>query len=150
MTPAIRIARIQEPMENGALESYLGLEVPIQRLSKGQEKPLVFMGKVGVGIEKEHLMQGKLDCYDFVFLALDPEDVYCGTVEEVPETLCACLRFRGSHREAPKACRRLLEEINLQGFLVNGWSREIVLADEVITEDTGKFVTEIRIPVKKQ
>ena len=150
VTPAIRIARIQEPMENGALESYLGLEVPIQRLSKGQEKPLVFMGKVGVGIEKEHLMQGKLDCYDFVFLALDPEDVYCGTVEEVPETLCAGLRFRGSHREAPKACRRLLEEINLQGFLVNGWSREIVLADEVITEDTGKFVTEIRIPVKKQ
>ena len=45
-------------------------------------------------------MQGKLDCYDFVFLALDPEDVYCGTVEEVPGTLCACLRFRGSHREA--------------------------------------------------
>ena len=69
VTPAIRIARIRRPMENGALESYLGLEVPIQRLSKGQEKPLVFMGKVGVGIEKEHLMQGKLDCYDFVFLA---------------------------------------------------------------------------------
>lgn len=150
VTPAIRIARIQEPMENRDLGSYLGLEFPIQRLSKGQEKSLVFMGKVGVGIEKEHLMQGKLDCYDFVFLVLDPEDVYFGKTEELPETLCACLRFRGSHREAPKACRCLLEEINRQGFLVDGCSREIVLADEGITGDARKFVTEIRIPVKKQ
>lgn len=150
MTPAIRIARIQEPMENGALESYLGLEVPIQRLSKGQEKPLVFMGKVGVGIEKEHLMQGKLDCYDFCVSGfrsgrrvLQDRGRSAGNAMRLPP-------LPGKPQGSSQGLQASSGGNQPAGLLVNGGPERLSWRMRMITEDTGKFVTEIRIPVKKQ
>lgn len=65
----------------------------------------------------------------------------------MPETLCATIRFHGSHREAPAQYQRLLAYIRSHGLTIHGFSREITMIDYGLTEDVSKFVTEISIPV---
>ena len=43
------------------------LEMAVQELEKNQKDSLVFLGKVGLGISKNHLKEGSLETYDFVF-----------------------------------------------------------------------------------
>lgn len=49
--------------------------------------------------------------------------------------------------QAPQYYRRLLKYIRERGLKIAGFSREITLIDYGMTNDTDKFVTEIRIPV---
>lgn len=128
-------------------KSYLDLEYAIRRLEENQRESLVFLGKVGVGISKENLRSGKFSRYDSVFLVLDEEDVYEGNVEEHPEELCVSIRFCGSHNEAQAHYQKLMEYIADHGMELAGFSREITMIDNGITDDPEKFVTEIRIPV---
>ena len=58
------------------------------------------------------------------------------------------LRFHGSHTEAPAQYKKLLAYIHKHQLQIVGFSREITLIDYGITNDTGKFVTEICIPIK--
>lgn len=150
--------------------SYLDLEYSIRRLEKGQRESLVFLGKVGVGISRERLENfahsGKkekifdrdspgedeeaeaLDCYDRVFLVLDEEEIFDGEVERIPAGICAVIRFCGSHGEAPGYYRRLFAYLREHRLEANGFSREITLIDEGMTNDPEQFVTEIQIPVR--
>lgn len=144
--PAIRIHRIQDSLK---LNSYLDLEYAIRKLDENQKEPLIFLGKVGVGISKEKLDHSEFDRYDQVFLILDDEDNYQGETELLPARTCAAVRFRGSHREAPKYYRQLSDYISKNGYKITGPSQEITLIDDGLTSDSEKFVTEIRIPVKK-
>lgn len=130
-------------------DSYLDLEYSIRRLEEGQKEGLVFLGKVGLGISKECLLQGRYDDYGLIFLQLDDEDFYEGKVEKFPEMSCVTIRFKGSHTEAGRYYRRLMEYIQSHNLQVDGFSREITLIDYGITSDTEKFVTEISIPVRK-
>ena len=57
------------------------------------------------------------------------------------------IRFCGGHQEAEKYYRKLLSYIKEHQLKIAGFSREITLIDYGITNDTGKFVTEILIPV---
>lgn len=145
--PSRRIAWIRS---NLRVQSYLDLETSIRQLEEGQSDTSVFLGKVGVGISRERLQAGQYDCYDMVFLLLDPEDTYEGRTEELPEEECVTLRFCGGHREAPEQYRKTEQFIYENGFDINGFSREITMIDYGITNDTEKFVTEIQIPVKKR
>ena len=142
--PAIRIHRIQDSLK---LNSYLDLEYAIRKLDENQKEPLIFLGKVGVGISKEKLDHSEFDRYDQVFLILDDEDNYQGETELLPTRTCAAVRFRGSHREAPKYYRQLSDYISKNGYEITGSSQEITLIDDGLTSDSEKFVTEIRIPV---
>lgn len=144
--PAIRIHRIQDSLK---LNSYLDLEYAIRKLDENQKEPLIFLGKVGVGISKEKLDHSEFDRYDQVFLILDDEDNYQGETEQLPARTCAAVRFHGSHREAPKYYRQLSDYISKNGYEITGPSQEITLIDDGLTSDSEKFVTEIRIPVKK-
>lgn len=144
--PAGRIVWIRDSLRP---HSYLDLEYSIRRLEENQKESLVFLGKVGVGISRENLENGAFHNYDLVFLLLDPEDSYEGTVENYPEQLCARVRFRGSHTEAPAQYEKLMKHIRQQGFRPAGFSREITLIDYGLTSDPEKFVTEILIPVEK-
>lgn len=108
---------------------------------------MVFLGKVGVGISAEHLQSGAFSEYDGVFLVLDDEDQYTGEVMRLPETECVSIRFQGSHPEAPAQYEKLLTYIRENGLCITGFSREITLIDYGFTNDTEKFVTEIRIPI---
>ena len=96
--PACRIVWIRDSPK---VDSYLGLEYSIRKLEQHQKDSLVFLGKVGVGIDKESLEQGGYADYGLVFLLLDDEDEYEGDTVALPETDCVRIRFRGSHGDAP-------------------------------------------------
>lgn len=99
-------------------------------------------------VRKKYGNQEKFDCYDRVFLVLDEEEVFDGETERIPAGICAVVRFCGSHKEAPDYYRRLLAYLKEHRLNVNGFSREITLIDEGMTDDPSQFVTEIQIPVK--
>lgn len=145
--PACRIAWIRDSLRP---QSYFDLEESIRRLENGQKVPVVFLGKVGVGISKEELIARHFDQYDRVFIALDDVDDFEGEVEYLPQGECVSVRFCGSHREAPAYYGWLETYIREHGLKIAGSSREITMIDYGITNDTSKFVTEIRIPVEKQ
>lgn len=128
-------------------KTYLDLETSIRTLQKDQEETLVFLGKVGLGISKEHLESEAYQVYDTVFLLLEPEDRYQGITEELPGQTCVSIRFCGSHNEAPAYYRKLLAYIREHWLKIDGFSREVTMIDYVLTNDPKQFVTEIQIPV---
>lgn len=141
--PPERIVQVREKLELG---TYLGLEGSIRRFQENQDKILVFLGKVGVGISEDNLRHGRY-VYDRAFLILDDEEEYRGDVELIPAQRCVTIRFRGSHNEAPEHYGRLMEYIEEKHLEMTDFAREITLIDNGLTSDTSKFVTEIRIPV---
>jgi DNA-binding transcriptional MerR regulator len=145
--PACRLVLMRDSLKP---RGWLDLENPIRKLAAGQKTPIVFLGKVGVGISKENLTAGHFDQYDYIFLLLDEEDSYEGRAEIFPAGKCAALRFCGSHSEAPAYYQRLAAYAAEQSLSITGFSREITMIDYGITNDRSKFVTEIRIPVAKK
>lgn len=143
-TPACRIVWMDDAMK---IDGSLDMEAPIRRLDRSDAEAVVFLGKVGLGISAEHLLKGKTRRYDGIFLMLDNEDIYTEDTLTLPEMQCVRLRFCGSHSEAAEHYGRLLEYINEHNMRINGFSREITLIDNGVTNDPEKFVTEICIPV---
>lgn len=143
--PPRRIALIRNSL---SVKNHLDLEFSIRQLEKFQNKAVVFLGKVGVGISKEHLKNGEFEKYDRVFLILDKEDTYTGKTTELPENKSVVIRYRGSHKEAPEQYAKLIKYIDDNRLEVDGFSSEITMIDYAYTSDTDKFVTEIQIPVK--
>lgn len=139
-----RIAWIRN---NLCINSYLDLETSIRQLEEQQQDAVAFLGKVGVGITKENLLQKQYGRYDMVFLILDEEDSYHGTVAELPKETCVSIRFCGSHSEAPVYYQKLDDFIVKHKLTITSFSREITMIDYGITNDTSKFVTEIQIPI---
>lgn len=142
--PPCRIAREHDSL---SIQNFLDMESPVLRLEKAQREPVIFLGKVGLGISAEHLESGEVERYDSVFLILDEEDRYDGETEEIPAERCAVIRFRGYHNESARHCRRLLEYIRKHKLQIAGFSKEITYIDYGITDDPGQFATELRIPV---
>lgn len=126
------------------------LELAVHELEKNQKDSLVFLGKVGVGISKEHLLEKKLETYDSVFLILDQEDSFTGKVLSVPAQLCVVTRFKDAHKEAPAAYEKLLDFISENNLEIIDFSREITLIDWGFTSDQDLYVTEIQIPVRQK
>lgn len=143
-TPPRRITWIRNHLSP---KTYLDLETSIRTLQKDQEETLVFLGKVGLGISKEHLEADAYQVYDTVFLLLEPEDRYQGITEELPGQTCVSIRFCGSHNEAPAYYQKLLTYIREHRLKIDGFSREVTMIDYVLTNDPKQFVTEIQIPV---
>ncbi len=143
--PPCRIAREHDSL---SIQNFLDMESPVLRLEKAQREPVIFLGKVGLGISAEHLESGEVERYDSVFLILDEEDRYAGETEEIPAERCAVIRFRGYHDESARHCRRLLEYIRKHKLQIAGFSKEITYIDYGITDDPGQFATELRIPVR--
>lgn len=141
--PRQRMAWVRRPVEP---KSYLDLETVLRDLD--QAEPVLFPGRVGVGIDRECLLAGVYTHYDLIFLLLDPEDSYDGPVEELPPVPGVALRFRGSHTEAPAQYERLAQYMAEHGLEPAGFSREVALIDNGLTGDSDKFVTEIQIPVQ--
>lgn len=142
--PACRMAWVAAPP---TLHGSLDMEEPIRRLERSQTETVVFLGKLGVSISAERLRSGDFSRYDGFFLLLDEEDAFNGKVTFLPEALCARLRFRGSHGEAPEQYGKLMAYLRRNALKPADFSREITLIDFGITNDPGKFVTEICIPV---
>lgn len=143
--PSKRIALLRNSL---SIKNHLDLEFPIRQLEEFQNKTVVFLGKVGVGISKESLIKGKYETYDRVFLILDKEDSYTRKTTRLPENQSVVIRYHGSHREAPEQYKKLMKYIEENNLQVAGFSSEITMIDYAYTNDTDKFVTEIQIPVK--
>lgn len=126
------------------------LDLSTSRLAAAQVEATIFLGKVGFSISEAHLKQKQYDQYDATFLLLDEADRFDGDLLMLPETLCARVRFRGHHLQSPGQYRRLEQFIRAHHLEICGFSREIVLIDNDITNDTEKFVTEICIPVREE
>lgn len=144
--PACRMVVVKDSLQP---QSYLDLEYAIRRLTENQSESVVFLGKVGVGISKERLMKHQFEQYDSVFLVLDEEDRYEGSVDEHPEERCVSIRFCGSHKEAGERYKKLMEYMEKEKLQAADFSREITMIDYGITNNMDKFVTEICIPVKE-
>ncbi|MCR5346164.1 MAG: MerR family transcriptional regulator [Fretibacterium sp.] len=144
--PEQRMIRIQSDL---SLHTYLDMEEAIRELERELDSASVFLGKIGAGIAKERLKAGDVSSYDTAFLLLDPEDTVRGTCETFPEMRCACLCFAGSHPEAPAHYDTLLRFIREQNMEITGFSREITLIDDGLTQHAEEFVTEIQIPVQE-
>lgn len=143
--PEVRIVILKTSLKP---ETYLDLEYDIRKLVENQRDTLVFLGKVGIGISKENLVDNKFLNYNLVYMILDDEDVYEGKIDILPEQKYVTIRFCGSHNDAPQYYSELLDYIREKKMIITGFSREITLIDYGLTNDTGKFVTEIAIPVK--
>ena len=145
--PACRIVKIKDTLK---IHDFLDMEEPIRRLEqvKPQSEAVIFLGKVGLGISEEHLKTRCLDSYDIIFLMLDEEDIYEEETETLPSSLCLSIRFHGEHSDSPEQYNKLLDYADLHKLSICGSSREITMIDYGITNDTGKFVTEISIPIK--
>ena len=125
------------------------LELPIRRLEPQKQKSAVFLGKVGVGLSREHLLGGEFFPYDVVFLTLDDEDETPPEFQRLPAALCARIHFCGSHTQAPSHYRKLMDYLAENGLEPDGFSREITLIDDGVTSDRSRFVTRIDLPVRK-
>lgn len=126
---------------------FLDMEKPIRALDCNQTEANVFLGKVGVGTVRESLKNGCFDRCNGIFLILDEEDYFDGETMEISETICASIRFHGSHAEAPEQYQKLLAYIGAHKLQIGVFSREITMIDYGFTSDTDKFVTGISIPV---
>lgn len=144
--PARRIASVRGKLSP---KTYLDLEHSIRQLEEAETDTAIFLGKVGVGILKEHLLAGQFEAYDLAFLLLDPEDSFQGSTTLLPEETCLTIRFRGGHERAAGYYRRLLRYIREHGLTVCGFSKEITMIDYGFTDDVSQFVTEIQIPVEQ-
>ena len=127
---------------------YFDLETSIRQLEPGDREAGGWLGKIGVGIALDKLLSHQFSVYDMVFLVLDEDEPYTGATEIWPAAECACLRFCGSHKDAPEQYEKLLSWIKENRMVPSGFSRETTLIDDGITSDPDRFVTEIQIPVK--
>ena len=145
--PARRLAFLRKKL---LPKNYLDLEHSIRELEQKQEQSVTFLGKVGLGITKESLMQRQFQPYEMVFIVLDEEDTFQGETLYLPQETCAVIRFQGSHSQAARYYKQLMDYLEETGNTVCGFSKEITMIDDGLTNDTSKFVTEIQIPVYKQ
>ena len=129
------------------LKSLEAIETSVSKISESEDEPVVFLGKVGFGISEENISNGIFDRYDCVFLVIEDEDNYSGEAENLPEALCVSVRFCGVHNDAALRYEQLTEYMKNNDLRAAGFSREITLVDYGMTNDTKKFVTEIKIPV---
>ena len=142
--PALRLVLLRDSVK---FNSYLWLERSIRKIEQDQKLPLSYIGKVGVGISEENLKSAEFGHYDLVFLVLEEDDVYEGRVETLPPCRCAAVQFRGDHSRAPQYYEQLAQFLAANGLQIAGFSREITLIDNCISDDPAQYVTEIRIPV---
>ena len=124
------------------------IERSIKMLEGGQKEPMIFLGKVGIGLGPEKLLDREYDRYDVVFMLLDEEDDYQGEFEYINEERCLSISFRGTHKDAGKYYDMLMERMEALGLIPAGPSREVALIDQGLSRDPEEYVTRIDIPVK--
>lgn len=126
------------------------LEYPIRRLERtNMLEPVMFLGKVGVSISAENLRRCQFTQFSGIFVFLEPGDGYCGKRQCLPAGDYITVRFRGTHEGGAAYYDRLLRYAASRGYALAGDSVEVTLIDAGFTNDVGKYVTEIQLPVRK-
>lgn len=125
------------------------LEYPIRELDRinGLES-MIFLGKVGLSIDREHLLAGQFEAYDGIFVFVEQEDQFQGEEKLLPEGKYVTVRFSGTHKNAAKHYRELFLYMEENALVCVGDSVEVTLIDAGFTDDESKYVTELQIPVE--
>ena len=145
--PARRIIRLQASVRRGP-----GLEMMIRKLEKligGTHSP-IFIGKVGLTVSAENLMQENFQEYSSVFILMEEPMPESSLSAILPAGEYACLLFQGSHNDSTEPYRRLLSFVARQGRRLHGEAVERAIVDEFISGDSKHYLTEIQLPVRKR
>ncbi len=146
-SPFLRLAWIKYDLPT---DPGIEIDSPLKQIETDQKEALIFLGKAGLSISQEKLEQGRFDRYDGVFILLDDEDNYDGPVIRIYPQRCLKISFRGLHKDAEPYYRRLMDYMKANGMEPAGFSREITLVDQGLSQDPADFLTEIRIPYKSR
>ena len=144
--PSRRLALIKKDL---IPKSYLDLEYSIRELEQEEEMSMAFLGKVGIGLSRERLLEKRFKPYEIVFIILDDEDHFKGKTFVLPKETCVTVKFQGSHENAAKYYEKLIQYIEKEKLFICGFSKEITMIDYGLTDDVSRFVTEIQIPVSE-
>lgn len=126
------------------------LEVPIRKLERtNMLEPVMFLGKVGVSISEENLKNRQFGQFSGIFVFLEAGDRYCGKRRSLPAGNYITVRFAGTHEDGAAYYETLMQYASGRGYALAGDSVEVTLIDAGFTNDAGKYVTEIQLPVYK-
>ncbi|WP_105617150.1 MerR family transcriptional regulator [Vallitalea okinawensis] len=126
------------------------LELAIRNIeNEYMSSTVAIIGKVGVTVALEDVLDGKCHAYNSVFIIPD-EDVNTKIINSFPEGEYALIYYRGmDHMDSPRYYEMLLTYIKEQGYEVIGDAMERVIIDQYISVDSGEHLTEIQLPVRK-
>ncbi|MBQ8562835.1 MAG: MerR family transcriptional regulator [Firmicutes bacterium] len=123
------------------------MEYTIRLLDRNAAQTTVFLGKIGLSVSRQNLLSRDFSSYSSLFILLDEEDVYHGQMEEISGGTFACLRFHGTHTDAPVYYGQLMDYCHSHDLEVGGDSVEITLIDSGLTSDPSQYITELQVPV---
>ncbi|WP_125707183.1 MerR family transcriptional regulator [Companilactobacillus zhongbaensis] len=126
------------------------IEFPISTLRRkyGLDKN-IFLGKIVLTLNRQQLMEHEFDEYNSLLLILEPGDGGDAT-GYLPAGEYVRVRFHGTHQMAGDCYRKLLKYCQDKQLEIVDDAIETALIDYGITDNFDKYVTEIKIPVKKQ
>ncbi len=110
--------------------------------------PFLFIGKVGLTVDKANLQKNKVDEYNSVFVLWEDFVEEPGLIRRFKEGDYACIYYRGNHGSSKRYYDKLLQFVDAQGYAIDGDSIERTIIDQYITIDPNMYLTEIQIPVK--
>ena len=150
MQPAIKhipvryVLKVSEPVYSES-----EWEMALRRLgNQTGGNPALFIGKVGLTIAQENLLQGKFDEYNSVFVLWEEPVSEHLAVEGFVESDYACIYYRGSHNNSAQPYQYLLSFIEAGPYRVSGDAIERMIIDPYITSDSRMHLTELQVPVK--
>ncbi len=106
----------------------------------------IFLGKVGVSIDRRDLVEGRFGRLSSVFIIVEAEDGLEKGDQALPAGTYATIRFRGTHAAAASSYAALMRRLSEEGLEPSGNSVEITIIDGGMTPDTSKYLTELQIP----
>lgn len=132
------------------------LELPIRELERMHDlEPIIFLGKVGVSIDKEKIKKREFTSFSSIFVLVERSDEYSFDRKSVNNSqksyiekgLYLCIRFHGTHIKASEYYEKLLAYAEANQYDICGDSIEITLIDAGLTNELSSYVTEIQLPV---
>ncbi|AET68024.1 transcriptional regulator, effector-binding domain/component [Desulfosporosinus orientis DSM 765] len=126
------------------------LELFLKKLENNVISPgHIIVGKVGLTVSKDKIMQMIFDEYNSIFVLLEECIENNIFIETIKQGSYACVCFRGGRSESPKYYKMILEYLDENGLEIIGDSIERTIINQFISEDKSYHLTEIQIPVRK-
>lgn len=125
-------------------------ELALRRLAdKTNGNPSLFIGRVGLTVSLQNVLDKKFDEYNSVFILWEEPIEEVQAVNYLREGEYACIHYRGNHSESKKYYDKLIHFIEKLDYVIEGDSIERTVINQYITCDSNKYITEIQIPVKR-
>ncbi len=124
------------------------LELPIRLLEQTAHlQDSIFLGKIGLSIARDYLVQRDVDAYHAIFLLLEDTDQSDVDCRIIPEGTYVCMMYNGTHAQSAAHYLALLDHCDTNALWILGDSVEITYIDYGLTSDTKQFMTEIQLLV---